>query len=173
MTNHSVKNSTSGYFFSIVRLLTPYLIIAVLGFSCADREEVKPDIKAAMLNSINLLRTEGCRCGLEEMPPVLPVKWNTYLEAAALRHVTDMEDRSYLDHISPEGTSPAQRAMEAGYEGHDVGENIARGYSTIEEVIKGWQNSEAHCKAMMGELYSEIGAAKQGSYWVLDLGNGN
>jgi uncharacterized protein YkwD len=147
------------------------LIVITLITSCANDGDMTVDIRAEMMNSINQIRKNGCRCGSDEMPPVPSLTWNSYLQAAALRHAMDMHERNYLNHISPEGASPAQRAMEAGYVGHDVGENIGRGYWTVIDIIKGWQDSEVHCKAIMSDLYSEMGAANQDSYWVLNLGN--
>jgi uncharacterized protein YkwD len=36
--------------------------------------------------------------------------------------------------------------------------------------MKGWEESESHCKNMMDTTYTEIGASKIADYWVLDLG---
>jgi uncharacterized protein YkwD len=51
-----------------------------------------------------------------------------------------------------------------------VGENIAKGYTTIPEVMLAWKNSEAHCKAIMDTLYKEFGASTYNGYWVQEFG---
>ena len=104
------------------------------------------------------------------MPPVHILTWNDTLEVAAGRHARDMRDKNYLEHISPDGVSPIQRTMEAGYTGNYVGENIGRGYSNINQVMTAWKNSESHCKAMMDSLYYEMGAARADQYWVQEFG---
>jgi uncharacterized protein YkwD len=104
------------------------------------------------------------------MPPVPPLVWNAQLGAAAAAHATDMYANNYFSHISPQGSSPIQRAQQAGYTGSYVGENIAKGYTAIGDVMLAWQLSEAHCKAMMDTLYKEMGAAKCNGYWVQEFG---
>jgi uncharacterized protein YkwD len=104
------------------------------------------------------------------MPPVAEVKWNSSLEAAANEHVNDMVSNNYFSHIAPDGSFPIIRAQKAGYTGLYVGENIARGYTTIADVMNGWISSEDHCKTMMDTLYSEMGAARQNDYWVQEFG---
>jgi uncharacterized protein YkwD len=104
------------------------------------------------------------------MPPVKPVAWNDTLENTAQDHATDMYTYNYLSHLSRDGTPPIIRAQQAGYSGVYVGENIARGYFTVADVMKGWEESESHCKNMMDTIYTEIGASKVADYWALDLG---
>ena len=89
---------------------------------------------------------------------------------AAAEHAKDMYVNNYFSHISPQGTSPIQRAIQAGYTGMYVGENIAKGYTTIPDVMLAWKNSEAHCKAMMDTLYKEFGASTYNGYWVQEFG---
>ena len=125
-----------------------------------------PEIK----DSVNLLRSRGCRCGADSMPPAPPLTWNAQLGAAAEAHAKDMYDNNYFSHISPQGSSPIQRAQAVGYTGSYVGENIAKGYATTGDVMTGWRQSEAHCKAMMDTLYKEMGAYEYGGYWVQEFG---
>lgn len=131
-----------------------------------DQSRLLPE----MTDSVNVLRSKGCHCGADSMPPVAPLIWNAQLAAAAAEHARDMYVNNYFSHISPQGTSPIQRAMQAGYTGMYVGENIAKGYNTISDVMLAWKNSEAHCKAMMDTLYKEFGAAEYSGYWVQEFG---
>ena len=125
---------------------------------------------SSLLEQVNQLRQSGCQCGSIYMPPAPPLRWNAALEAAAEAHVTDMYINNYFSHIAPDGSSPIQRAQNAGYTGQYVGENIARGYATLPMVMNAWQNSEGHCQAMMDSLYSEMGAARESDYWVEEFG---
>ena len=132
----------------------------------ADQGRLLPE----MTDSVNALRSKGCHCGADSMPPVAPLIWNAQLAAAAAEHARDMYVNNYFSHISPQGTSPIQRAIQAGYTGMYVGENIAKGYPTISDVMLAWKNSEAHCAAMMDTLYKEFGAAEYSGYWVQEFG---
>jgi uncharacterized protein YkwD len=154
-----------------------YVIAFMLLFTsailtCCSDEDAAPheDVEAALLKAINDLRSEGCQCGSDVMPPVAPVSWNDTLERSARHHAIDMFANHYFSHLSEDGTPPIARAQLAGYTGTYVGENIARGYSTVAEVIAGWKESESHCKNLMDTIYLEVGAGKFSDYWVLDLG---
>jgi len=104
------------------------------------------------------------------MPPVPELVSNSVLAQTALNHAHDMNVRNYFSHISPEGTSPIQRASTLGYTGNSVGEVIARNYDNPVEVVNGWKNSIDHCKAMMSSDYIEMGAGKSDKVWVANLG---
>lgn len=123
-----------------------------------------------MLNAVNAVRASGCTCGTDSMPPVLPLTWNDTLAQAAAAYALDMYTRNFFSHISPEGTSPIQRAQATGYSGKYVGENIAEGYSDLSSVMKAWLQSEEHCKALMDTLYREMGAGRADGYWVQEFG---
>lgn len=144
-----------------------------LFFAVSCKKEVAlPDARLApeMATPVNSLRNRGCRCGADSMPPAPPLVWNAQLGAAAAAHAKDMYSNNYFSHISPQGSSPIQRAQQAGYAGSYVGENIAKGYTSTGEVMLAWQLSEAHCRAMMDTLYKEIGAAEYNGYWVQEFG---
>jgi uncharacterized protein YkwD len=144
---------------------------ALLPLAC-KKDATLPDAQLVpgMVDNVNLLRSKGCRCGTDSMPPVPALSWNAQLATAAAAHAKDMYANNYFSHISPQGSSPIQRAQQAGYTGSYVGENIAKGYTTIGDVMLGWQQSEAHCRAMMDTLYKEMGAGRYDTYWVQEFG---
>lgn len=147
------------------------VIVAIYLLCAACKKEETPDPSPVqLLNAVNQLRQTGCTCGTTLMPPVPPLVWNDTLAIAAQGHVADMYTHNYFSHIAPDGSSPIQRAAEAGYKGNYVGENLAMGYNTINAVMMAWQNSEEHCKAMMDTLYKEMGAAETHDYWALEFG---
>lgn len=151
------------------------LIILVIISACKKVDQKNPDIeiKEEILARLNDLRINGCKCGTDIMPAVKKVVWNVTLEKTAKAHATDMVNRNYFSHISPEGVPAIQRSRYQGYTGLSIGEVIARNYETVNEVIEGWKASESHCKAMMEPEYDEVGAGKTGTYWVMDLGRKN
>ncbi|MBC8052675.1 MAG: CAP domain-containing protein [Sphingobacteriaceae bacterium] len=136
------------------------------------KDEAIPDgkIEFAMLDSVNKLRSAGCNCGNDIMPPVQALIWNSPLAKAAEAHAKDMYTRKYFEHMSPEGTSALQRAIAAGYQGTTVLENIGKGYINIGSVMLAWKASESHCKAMMDAASTDMGAYSYNGYWVQEFG---
>ena len=102
------------------------------------------------------------------------------LSIASERHSADMRDREYFGHKSPEGTLPPDRACKAGYNGgcfgnSAVGENIAAGFPTAEEVIAAWKSSAGHDATMRSGTYRVIGigrveGGKYGTTWTTVFG---
>jgi len=160
-----------GIFHCFLRYIYHGLIIAMM---CSCHEEYIPkheNVRTALLEQINALRTNGCTCGTEWMIPVKTLTWNVDLEKAAFDHAADMHLNNYFSHLSLNGTPPIQRAHNAGYSGDYVGEVIARKYYTTKDVVQAWQESESHCRALMDSLYHEMGGARKEDYWVVDLGS--
>jgi uncharacterized protein YkwD len=61
-----------------------------------------------------------------------------------------------------------------GYKEKLVGENIAYGPESVEEVVRGWLDSPEHCENIMDPRFAEMGIAsaagrsgpRRGLYWV-------
>jgi uncharacterized protein YkwD len=151
----------------------PYFIFLILFCACKKEEAavIDTDETISLLNTINKLRVTGCRCGTDTMPAVKILTANAVLAATAIKHAHDMSSRNFFSHISPEGTSPIQRAIQNGYTGLYAGEILGRNYFSVNTVMAAWQLSTEHCRAMMDTIYTEMGAGKSGSYWVVNLGD--
>jgi uncharacterized protein YkwD len=122
---------------------------------------------------INAARARGARCGAHELAPAPPVHLSPQLSDVALGHALDMARHNYFDHADPAGHSPADRVRASGYRETLVGENIAHGPKSAEEVVRGWLDSPGHCENIMDVRFSEVGiayaagsGAKPGLYWV-------
>jgi len=152
------------------KIITFSVLLCLLFYSCKKDQVPAENVRQEMLTAVNNLRTTGCTCGTTYMPPVPIAKWNDKLEVAAAEHAKDMSVNKYFDHIAPNGSSPIQRAQEAGYTGMYIGENIGSGYNTVQQVMDAWKKSEDHCKAMMDSLYTELGAARYNTFWVQEFG---
>lgn len=174
-----------------MRRLIYSLLFAAICFSSCQKSSVDPAVKTsntgttttpvitkvntnldntAMLKLVNDTRAAGCTCGTTVMPPVAPLKWNDMLASSALSHSKDMNATGKLDHNSSDGTSFSDRITAAGYRWSTVGENIAWGQTTEQEVFNDWINSEGHCKNIMNGSFKDFGAAKDGVYWTQDFG---
>ncbi|TCD27326.1 CAP domain-containing protein [Pedobacter psychrodurus] len=148
------------------------MLLCILLTQCKKDEMAVPESDVSLvINKINLLRQSGCNCGTEYMAPVPNLSLNNELQNAAITHAKDMAKRNYFDHLSPEGGTPAERALNAGYTGDFRAENLAKAYSQADQVIAAWKNSVSHCKAMMDAKSKEAGVGMSHNYWVVTFGN--
>lgn len=160
-----------------MRVVIALLFILLILYNCnntttsEDVSNVPSQFKSTMLAEVNELRRTGCYCGNEWFPPVEALSWNSLLEESAFRHAKDMAINDHFDHKGTDGSKVRDRIDEAGYSWANIGENIAAGQKSIQEVVKGWQTSPPHCKNMMSPDFAELGAAEQDQFWVQNFGN--
>lgn len=104
--------------------------------------------------------------------PCPPLTVDAALARAAQAHSDDMANRTYLDHVNPEGQDPKARAEEQGYTGTAVGENIAQGYPDAAAVMEAWMASDGHRGNIEKCEYTVIGIGvnDDGWYWTQVFG---
>lgn len=131
---------------------------------------------AHVLGLVNDARARPRRCGLEVFAAARPLTLNPQLEHAALLHSREMAEHSSMTHEGHDGSTPGQRATRAGYPWSAVGENVAAGQRTADEVMAAWLSSPGHCANIMNGQYAEMGIAsavnerdKYGVYWTMSL----
>jgi uncharacterized protein YkwD len=112
-----------------------------------------------ILDAVNLARSTGVVCGTKPYPPAPPLRWNDALGQAARGHSLDMANQRYFKHQGKDGRMAAERAAAAGYLWRRVGENIAVGQESAEEVVDGWLKSPGHCVNIMEPDFVDMGAA--------------
>ncbi|MFC6865813.1 CAP domain-containing protein [Haloechinothrix salitolerans] len=93
------------------------------------------------------------------------------IERAANKHSTDMAERGYFSHDTPEGVGFAERIENEGYPSPGA-ENIAKGYRTAEDVMEGWMNSDGHRANILNCDLNTIGIGldTNGWLWTQDFG---
>jgi uncharacterized protein YkwD len=112
-----------------------------------------------VLRLTNLARATARACGNRQFGPALPLSWNAKLGAAALAHSRDMAANNYLAHVAPNGSRADDRAAKQGYGWTSLGENVAAGQGSAEQVVAGWVASPEHCVNVMDPKFAEMGAA--------------
>ena len=132
-----------------------------------------PVLASRALQLVNEVRARGTRCGQHSFGPAPPLTLSETLADVAFGHAVDMADQNYFAHEDLAGHSPADRVRAIGYAEKLVGENIAYGPRTIEEVVQGWLDSPGHCENIMDPRFAEMGianatgrASRHGLYWV-------
>jgi len=142
----------------------------------ATPSPASPVLASRALELVNEVRARGARCGAQSFAPAPPLSLSGTLAGVALGHATDMAVHDYFEHQDLTGQSPADRVRAAGYHEKLVGENIAYGPQTVDEVVKGWLASPGHCENIMDARFSALGIAyaqgrteRHGLYWVMEL----
>ncbi len=88
-----------------------------------------------------------------------PLRINSRLEAAADDRITDMFDKQYFSHISPDGVQPWTWVEQHGYDYREFGENLAVGYPSADSVVDGWMHSPGHRANVLSRTFDEVGVA--------------
>lgn len=121
---------------------------------------------------IELINAERAKAGLSALNP------QGQLGSAARLHSADMACNNYFSHTGLDGSDVGSRTQNQGYGWSYVGENIAAGYSSPADVVKGWMKSPGHKANILGADYTEIGIgyafggeSEYGSYWTAVFGS--
>ena len=145
----------------------------VLGYKyVVPSNQEAPRLAARTLELVNEARSQPRRCGSRSFAPAPPLTLDRTLDSVAYGHATDMAEHNYFEHEDLAGHTPADRVRAVGYREKLVGENIAFGPRTADEVVQGWLDSPGHCENIMDPRFAQMGIAyaashaKRGLFWV-------
>lgn len=100
---------------------------------------------------IELVNIERAKEGLK------PLKKDDTLNG--LSDIRAKETVTLFEHKRPNGTKWSTILKENNVSYTNAGENIASGYSTPEDVVNAWMNSEGHRASIMSKTYEKIGVS--------------
>ena len=110
---------------------------------------------------VRLVNIERRKNGLSEL------EYNWQLCRVARYKSEDMRDKGYFSHTSPTYGSPFQMIKNFGISYRTAGENIAKGQTSPEAVVKAWMNSSGHRANILNPSFTEIGVGyASGNYWT-------
>lgn len=112
---------------------------------------IKVDISSEQLLTLTNKERESVGAG--------PLIINSKLSQAAGKKAQDMFEYNYWAHNSPTGKTPWVFIKSSGYKYVYAGENLARGFSTAEDVISAWMASPDHRSNMLSSNYEDVGFA--------------
>ncbi len=145
----------------------------VTGARVAPPVEDSSKLEQRVLELVNAARTRGAHCGKRSFGPAPPVMMSGTLDSVALGHAIDMAQHGYFEHEDLSGHTPADRVRAVGYREKLVGENIAYGPVSADDVVQGWLDSPDHCENIMDPRFAQMGiayapghTARRGLYWV-------
>jgi len=116
--------------------------------------------------AFRLLNQDRVKHGLSEL------QCDDDLLIVARLHCKDMDERQYFAHTNPDGEQPWDRMNRFGIRGWSlVGENIAMGQRTPQEVQTAWMNSPGHRANILTADFTHVGVAlyqREGgrTYWT-------
>ena len=109
---------------------------------------------ATSLDDLTLLEsTNQARVGASSAELTLSDK----LDQAAQAKAEDMASKNYWSHITPAGEQPWSFIEAADYSYGFASENLAYGFDSSADTIKGWLNSPNHKQAMLDQKVSQVG----------------
>ncbi|MEO5844145.1 MAG: CAP domain-containing protein [Caldimonas sp.] len=138
-----------------------------------------PSAEAAM-RRLNEARLRGATCRPGTTSTAVPLTWSESLAAAAQVQAAEMARLQRMTHLDSQNRSLAERLRAIGYRYTLAVENVGVGYSSLDDVVEAWLESEGHCENLMNAAVLEFGlacidagaadAARERRYWTLVLG---
>lgn len=130
-------------------------------------EENAPPTGELEAAAVDLTNRERMRAGCA------PLRVDSRLAQSARAHSRDMAARNYFGHTGPDGRSPWDRMARAGYS-NSAAENIARGYESADEAVRGWMANSGHRRNILNCKITTVGiGVAYGSgdtWWTQDFG---
>lgn len=87
------------------------------------------------------------------------LRLNPSLTKAAEKKAEHMFKNDYWSHVAPDGTDPWSFILTEGYDYTYAGENLAKNFSTSDDVVDAWFKSPSHRENLMSSNYDEVGFA--------------
>ncbi|TYZ68049.1 hypothetical protein PybrP1_012631 [[Pythium] brassicae (nom. inval.)] len=104
---------------------------------------------AGLLSAVNAARAEES---------VAPLRLCSKLQAAAVAHCKDMARQNFMSHTGSSGASLADRVRAQSFSYTLVGENVAAGQSSVDQVMTAWMNSTGHRSNILNPSFRFFGA---------------
>jgi uncharacterized protein YkwD len=136
-----------------------YIVAAMNG----ESRSVPPAQLSFEEQVIDLINQERARAGLAALNS------DARLIVSARKHSQDMADRGFFSHTGSNGSNPGQRMSAAGYTWRTYAENIAAGYPTPENVMRGWMDSPGHRANILSKDVRDVGVGyvvQTGTEWT-------
>ena len=131
--------------------------------------QARPDFELSVKDLLNEAR-EGL--GAEMLTP------QAQLTEAARKHSIAMACENYFGHRNSDGESVEARIEKSGYQFAAIGEIIAAGFISPDEVVDAWLNSQSHLEILRNQEFSEVGVGYVflpddpfGHYWTVLFGH--
>lgn len=154
-----ILHTKRAIFYSLVFLFCK-LIVFVFALALPVAVFTSPDVLASESKKIFSLTNN-----LRNQNNLYLLNSNDRLERSATAKGIDMAQNSYFSHASPNGKTVVDFVSKTGYRYEVVGENLAVGFATAEDVMAAWQKSPTHLANLMDKDYIDLGVSmEEGKY---------
>ena len=113
-----------------------------------------------------------------------PLKANSELDQTAQKYSQTMATEDFFSHTGKDNSTPWARAEKSGYKARTMGENIAAGQRSPQQVVQGWIDSPGHRANMLNPNFTELGVGyfnltndtgkiNYNTYWTQLFGSGD
>jgi uncharacterized protein YkwD len=151
------------------------LVLAVLAVALGSLRALAPAAAATPTEQARILELTNQARAANGLPPVSA---NGALNASAETYSLLMATANFFSHTGPDGSTLTSRNESAGYGGWTwMGENIAAGQATADDVFQAWMNSPGHRANILSAQAREIGighafgpTSTYKNYWTMELG---
>jgi uncharacterized protein YkwD len=136
----------------------------------------RPTVTAVKDRVIALANAERIKRNLPLLHP------DAFLNQSAQKYAEELLSKNFFSHVSPNGQTLKDRMEKSGYYNPSyqeecfciqrfvVGENLARGQKTADEVVADWMKSPSHRDALLNPQFSDIGVGVAAGIWVQHFG---
>lgn len=114
-----------------------------------EKQKLSVDEKAEA-EMFKLVNEERKKVGIKE------IVWSPEIVSVARAHASDMWQRKYFGHVSPEGKDVGDRLTKAGVSYDMAGENLALA-PTVKTAMTGLMNSEGHRANILDTKFKKVG----------------
>lgn len=137
--------------------LTVYLVIAFLMTIIFKQGNFKNVLGFATDISVDKLYQLTNEQRQKNSLPLLAL--NSSLSLAAQKKAENMFQENYWSHYSPDGKTPWDFILGAGYKYEYAGENLAKNFLFSNGVVDAWMNSPTHRENLLKKEYTDVGYA--------------
>lgn len=143
---------------SVQAFLVYIALFVVLHFGINTLSMVHPGVLGTstgitIQEIVRLTNEERAKQGLP------PLTENGSLNQAAEAKAQNMFAENYWAHYAPSGKTPWDFIVGAGYKYVYAGENLARNFSSAQDVVNAWMASPTHRDNLLNPHYTNIGVA--------------
>lgn len=152
---HTKHTALYALLFTILKVVL--IVVAVL---VPAEAFIAPDVLADQGAKI-IARTNQVR--VEQGLPAL--KTDSLLIRSATAKATDMGQKEYFSHVSPDGHRLGYFLARAGYAYSEAGENLAMGFSDADGAMNGWMKSPTHYANLVDPTFTDLGVGLEGGIY--------
>lgn len=132
----------------------------LLGRPSAEAVTVTPELRASMLEALNIERARAL---------VQPLVQNDRLNQAAQAHAEDMVRRDFSGSTNPDGEGPAQRVARVKYPYRSLIEFTSVDLPAAQKVVALWMQSAGHRPHLLSKDLVHVGIGVCDSRWSVLL----